>query len=290
MMQAIVYGIIQGLTEFLPISSTAHIRIAPALLDWEDPGAAFTAVIQLGTVLAVLIYFAKDLARAFVGWARSLVGFRVETNDARMGWAVFVGTIPIVLFGLAFRHQIEGAEVRSLYVVATTLIVMGVVMWLADRFSTQTRPISSVKPKDGLIVGLWQCLALIPGMSRSGTTISGAMFAGFDRSTAARFSFLMSVPSILGAGLKEFWDHRSELTSDANLGPTIVATVVSFAVGYASIAFLIKFLQRNGLLPFVIYRIALGLVLLTLLQTGALSPQQGMAVAEHPIATGAQGR
>jgi undecaprenyl-diphosphatase len=273
--QAIVYGLIQGLTEFLPVSSTAHLRIAPALLGWEDPGAAFTAVIQLGTVLAVLIYFGKDLLAALAGWFKSLAGRDKTSHEAKMGWAVFWGTIPIVLFGLLFQKAIKH-ELRSLWVIAATLIVMGVVMAIAEKVSTKRRGIESVEPKDGIIVGLWQCLALIPGISRSGSTISGALFAGFDRATAARFSFLMSVPSVLAAGLKELFDERHNLTSGGHLMPTIVATVVSFVVGYASIAFLMNFLQKHGIMPFVIYRILLGVLLVVLLATGTVSAMAGI--------------
>ncbi len=272
--EAIVFGIVQGLTEFLPISSTAHLRIVPTLFGWQDPGAAFTAVIQLGTVLAVLIYFAKDLGRAFSAWARSLTGKGRDTVDAQMGWAVFWGTIPVIVFGFLFKEQIKSNELRSLYVIAGTLIVMGVLMLVAEKFGKKDRDIGAVRVRDGIIVGLWQCLALIPGMSRSGSTITGAMFAGFDRSTAARFSFLLSVPSIAAAGLYELYDERAHILGQ-NLTPVIVATIVSFIVGYASIAFLIKFLQKHGVGVFVAYRILLALILLALLGTGTLQPQSG---------------
>lgn len=284
-LRAIVYGIVQGLTEFLPISSTAHIRIVPSLLGWEDPGAAFTAVIQFGTVLAVLIYFARDLGAAFMAWVRSFGKDGAKSPEARMGWAIFVGTIPVVVAGLAFRHQIKSDAVRSLYVVAGSLIVMGIIMFVAEMVGKRQRKIESVVAQDGLVVGLWQCLALIPGMSRSGTTISGALFAGFDRATAARFSFLLSVPSVLGAGLFELWDERKSLSH--NVGPTVLATIVSFIVGYASIAFLIKYLQKHGIKAFVIYRLALGILLLVLLQTHVLSPGTGAkpAPAAEPSAS-----
>jgi undecaprenyl-diphosphatase len=273
--EAVVYGLLQGLTEFLPISSTAHIRIAPALMGWQDPGAGFTAVIQLGTVLAVLIYFAKDLANALVGWAKSLAGKHRDTVDARMGWAIFFGTIPIVVFGVLGQDAIKGS-LRSLWVVAGSLIFMGILMAVAESVAKKSRPIESVKATDGWIVGLWQAVALIPGMSRSGSSITGALFSGFDRQTAARFSFLLSVPSVLAAGVKELYDERDHLLNGDMLMPTLVATLVSFAVGYASIAFLMKFLQRNGILPFVAYRIALGLILIALLATGTLDPMAGI--------------
>ena len=265
LLQAIVYGIIQGLTEWLPISSTAHLRVVPALLGWQDPGSAFTAVIQLGTILAVLIYFAKDLGKAIGAWFGSLTGKGKDTLDARIGWGVFWGTFPIVILGFVFKDQIKSDDVRSLYVVSATLILMGIGMLVAEKVGKQSRGFEQLTTKDGIVVGLWQALALIPGMSRSGSTITGALFSGLDRSTAARFSFLLSVPSIVAAGLYELVDERKHILGP-NLVPTIVATVVSFVVGYASIAFLMKYLQRRGITAFVVYRIVLGLLLLVLVQ------------------------
>jgi len=271
--QAIVYGIVQGLTEFLPISSNAHIRILPSLLGWEDPGAAFTAVIQLGTVLAVLIYFAKDLGKDLSAWAGSLTG-KVDKNtpEARMGWAVFWGTIPVVVVGFLLRHKIE-TTFRSLYIIAFALIGMGILMWIADRVGTRKRNEQDVQVSDGVKVGLWQVLALIPGMSRSGSTITGALFGGFDRAAAARFSFLLSVPSVTAAGIFEAVQARHEIK--AILVPTLVAIVFAFIVGYASIAFLIRFLQKRGVTPFVAYRILLGIILLVLLKQGTIQPDAG---------------
>jgi undecaprenyl-diphosphatase len=247
----------------------------PALAGWPDPGAGFTAVIQLGTLLAVLIYFARDLSKAFMGWVRNIGNPRSADPDARMGWAIVVGTIPIVVLGVVAQKWIKG-ELRSLWVIAATLIVMGVIMAVAERVGAKRRQVEDVQVKDGWIVGLWQALALIPGMSRSGSTISGALFDGFDRAAAARFSFLLSIPSILAAGLKELFDERKELIG-SHLTPTLAATVVSFVVGYASIAFFMKFLQRHGILPFVLYRIVLGVALIVLLTAGALSPMSGVA-------------
>jgi undecaprenyl-diphosphatase len=283
LLQAIVYGIVQGATEFLPVSSNAHIRIVPALLHWQDPGAAFTAVIQLGTVLAVLIYFAKDLGKAFTGWLGSLTGKNKDSQDAKVGWAVLYGTLPIVVLGLAFHKQIEGS-LRSLYIIAGTLIFMGFVMFIADKYATQKRGLDSVTPKDGLITGLWQALALLPGMSRSGSTISGLFFAGFDRNSAARFSFLMSVPSVALAGLYEAFKERAALSGPL-LMPIAVATIVSFIVGYAAIAGFIKFLQKNGIGPFVVYRIVLGIVLIGLLQAKVIEPEAGAKPLETSAAS-----
>lgn len=276
LIQAVIYGIVQGLTEFLPISSTAHIRIVPALAGWQDPGAGFTAVIQLGTVMAVLIYFARDLGKAFLGWTKTLTGQNHDAPEGRMGWAIFLGTIPIVVLGFIGQSWIKG-ELRSLWVIAATLITMGILMAIAERVASKHRLFASVQARDGIVVGLWQALALIPGMSRSGSTITGALFAGFDRATAARFSFLLSVPSILAAGVKELLSERHNLLEGGNLVPTLVATVVSFVVGYASIAFLMKFIQKHGIMPFVAYRILLGIVLIVLLMNGTLDPMVGIA-------------
>jgi undecaprenyl-diphosphatase len=279
---AVVLGIVQGLTEFLPISSTAHLRIVPTLLGQPDPGAAFTAVIQLGTLLAVLIYFAKDLWRALRGWARSLVGKDLGSVDARMGWGVFWGTIPIIVFGFLFKDQIKSDQFRSLYVISATLIAMGILMWIAERYGRKVRVMESATVWDGILVGLWQCLALIPGMSRSGSTITGALFAGFDRPTAARYSFLLSVPSITAAGLYELYDERHHIFGQ-NLVPAVVAIAVSFVVGWWSITFLIRYLQKHGIGIFVAYRIGLAALLLALLQFGVLKPEAGNVDAQ-PVA------
>ena len=285
LLQAVVYGIVQGLTEWLPISSTAHLRVVPALLGWSDPGSAFTAVIQLGTILAVLIYFRSDLGRAIGAWFGSLTGKKKDTVDARIGWGVFWGTLPIVVLGFLFKDQIKSDQVRSLYVVASTLIFMGLLMLVAEKFGAKSRGMKRVTTRDGIFMGLWQALALIPGMSRSGSTITGGLFGGLDRPTAARFSFLLAVPSIVAAGLYELYDERTHIMG-ANLVPTIVATVVSFIVGYASIAFLMKYLEKKGIGIFVAYRIALGIILIVLVQRGTIpavqaSPDQGKTVVSQ---------
>ncbi|MCE9559635.1 MAG: undecaprenyl-diphosphate phosphatase [Armatimonadetes bacterium] len=278
LIQAIVLGIIQGLTEWLPISSTAHLRIIPALLGWQDPGSAFTAVIQLGTLAACLIYFREDLGRAFSGWFKSLKGGEAaKTQDAKMGWAIFIGTIPIIIFGLLFKNNITG-NLRGLNIVAYALIFVGLLMLVAEKIGSKKRTVEQITPRDGLIIGLWQAVALIPGSSRSGSTITGGMFAGFDRASAARFSFLLSVPSVLAAGVKELISERHELSS-LNMSSVIVCTLVSFVVGYASIAFLVKFLQKNSTTGFVVYRICLGVLLLFLLNSGQLKPDTGLAPA-----------
>ncbi|AIE86382.1 undecaprenyl-diphosphate phosphatase [Fimbriimonas ginsengisoli] len=276
LIHAIILGIVQGLTEFLPISSNAHLRIVPALLGWNYPQStltAFTAVIQLGTVLAVLIYFAKDLKAAIGGWAGSLSDpAKRNTHEAKMGWAVFVGTLPIIVLALVFRHQIKDTF-RDLRIIAVALIVMSVVMFLAEKFGKKNRNVESVDLKDGVVVGLWQVLALIPGVSRSGSTISGGLFQGFDHAAAARFSFLMAVPSVTAAGIFEAVEARHELKPI--LTAVIVGTVVAFIVGYASIAWLMKFLQRRGIGPFVLYRIVLGVFLLVMVSAGKLAANAG---------------
>lgn len=274
-LEAIVLGVVQGLTEFLPISSTGHIRILPALLGWPDPGAAFTAVIQLGTLLAVLIYFWKDLGAALKAWARSLVvPTERSTVQAKIGWGIFVGTLPIIVFGLLFKDSIQ-TQLRSLHVVASALIIMGLAMWALDRFGRKTRSEKGATVADGWWVGLFQAIALIPGASRSGSTITGALMVGFDRATAARYSFLLSVPSVFAAGVFELWKERQHL-AEIGLGPILAANIAAFVVGYASIAFLIRWLQTRSLAPFIVYRIVLGLVIFGLLMAGIVSPDAGL--------------
>jgi undecaprenyl-diphosphatase len=281
--EAIIYGIVQGVTEWLPISSTAHLRIVPALMGRPDPGAAFTATIQLGTILAVLIYFRDDLKRAISAWFRSFADPAArKTADAKLAWGAFWGTFPIVGVALLLQNYIEG-ELRSLYVIAGMLIGFGLVMWWADTYKVGQRNMESVSIKDGLIVGLFQCLSLIPGTSRSGSTMTGAYLIGFDRATAARLSFLLSVPSITAAGIYQIYKHRDEILNQS-LTPILVATFVSFVVGYATIAWLIKFLQKRGLGVFVGYRILLGIALIVLVQSGVI-PAVDASEPEAPTVT-----
>ncbi|MEA2309207.1 MAG: undecaprenyl-diphosphatase [Thermoleophilaceae bacterium] len=270
--EAIVLGIVQGLTEFLPISSTGHLRIIPAFVGWDDPGSAFTAVIQLGTTAAVLIYFREDLWRIGRAWFASLrAGGARHSQDARLGWYIVLGTIPIGIFGLAFKHDIEHGA-RSLYLIGTVLIVFGLVMLAADRTARQTRDTEDMTPRDGILVGLAQALALVPGVSRSGATISAGLFAGLTRESAARYSFLLSTPAIVLAALLELKgivdgsEHTGASTSDL-----LVATFFAFVVGYWSISFLLRFITRHGLVPFVVYRVLLGALVLALTAGGAIS-------------------
>ena len=267
--EAVVLGAIQGLTEFLPVSSTAHLRIVPALVGWDDPGAAFTAVTQLGTTLAVLIYFRRDLARILVTWARSLRRPELRSElDARLGWYIGLGTIPIGIFGLAFKDQIEN-EARNLYLIGGALVVVGLVLLVAERVGTRERPLDQVTPADAAYVGLAQAAALIPGVSRSGATISAGLFRGLERPAAARYSFLLSIPAIVLSGLLEL----SHIGDGDGPGPaaTAVATVIAFAVGYAAIAWLLRFLATHSVSVFVGYRIALGALVIALAATDVIS-------------------
>ena len=269
-LQAIVLGVVQGLTEFLPISSTAHLRVVPALLGWPDPGAAYTAVIQLGTVLAVILYFAKDLGRLTGAFVRGLVARKpFDTPDSRLAWCVALGTIPIGIAGLLLKKTIE-TTFRSLYVISASLIILAVVLFIVERVAQQRRTIGEVTIRDGIIVGLWQAVALIPGSSRSGTTITGSLLRGFKREDAARFSFLLSIPATGLAGVFEL-KHLLEAPERPILMMAI-GTAVSFVSGLAAIAWLLKLLRTRGLLGFVVYRIGLGVLLLALIVTGQLEP------------------
>ena len=268
-LQAIVLGISQGLTEFLPISSTAHTLIVSKLLGWPDPGAAFTAVTQVGTELAVVIYFRQDIARILKAWFSSLTKKSERANpDAKMGWYVIIGTIPIGIAGLAFKSSIE-TTARNLWLVAATLIVMGILLGLADRYAKHTKSETDINTKNAVLFGLGQALALIPGVSRSGATITAGLAMGFKRDVAARYSFLLAIPAVFASAALTAGDISSD--SFVNWPATIVATIVAFVVGYFVIASLMKYLQTRTFLPFVIYRIALGTLLMVLLANGVLS-------------------
>jgi undecaprenyl-diphosphatase len=268
-LQAIVLGLVQGLTEFLPISSSGHLRIVPALLGWDDPGAAFTAVIQLGTMAAVLIYFRRDLWNIARAWLSELrLPFAQRSTEANLGWFIILGTIPISVFGFAFRHQIESGA-RSLYLIGTMLIAFSFVMLLAERASRRDREINEMTARDGIFVGFAQALALVPGVSRSGATISAGLFRDFDRAAAARYSFLLSVPAIVLSGLFELKDVGGG--GGAPLGATIVATIVAFVSGYVAIAWLLRYLAHHSLDVFVAYRIPLGVLVIALAASGAIS-------------------
>ncbi|CAN5770674.1 MAG: undecaprenyl-diphosphate phosphatase [Iamia sp.] len=266
--EAIVLGIVQGLTEFLPISSSGHLRIVPALFGWDDPGAAFTAVTQLGTVLAVVVYFRDDLWRVGTTWLRSLRDPKLRsTLDARLGWYLILATVPISVFGLAFKDQIESGA-RDLRLIGTTLILLGIVLYVAERVGRQTRGIDTVDTRSAVIVGLAQAMALVPGVSRSGATISAGLFLDFDRESAARFSFLLSIPAVVLSGVVTAPDITSG--DGPGLAATIVATVLAFVVGYAAIAWFLRYLAHHSVTIFVIYRIALGLLVLGLVAGGVI--------------------
>jgi undecaprenyl-diphosphatase len=268
-LEAIVLGLVQGLTEFLPISSSGHLRIVPALLGWSDPGAGFTAVIQLGTMAAVLIYFRVDLwniARAWLGELR--VPIRQASQEAKLGWFIVLGTIPIAIFGFIFKDQIESGA-RSLYLIGSALILFSFVMVLAERMATRTRDLDEMNGRDGLFIGVAQSLALVPGVSRSGATISAGLFRGFDRVAAARYSFLLSVPAVVLSGLFEL--RKVGENGSPSAAATVIATLVAFVTGYLAIAWLLRYLSSHSLEIFVIYRIALGVLVLVLTATGAIS-------------------
>lgn len=264
LLEAIVLGIVQGLTEFLPISSTAHLRIVPALFGWEDPGAAFTAITQIGTLAAVFVYFRNDIAALGRAFMRSLLRLRPFENDqSRMAWWILLGTIPIGVFGLLFKDIIE-TDFRSLHVVAASLIALALILAAAERYGKRHREITSMRLRDTQIIGLAQALALIPGASRSGTTITAGLFLHLKREDAARFSFLLSIPAITLSGLYQLYQLRDQLAGDLGIA-LIVAVVVSGIVGYLSIAFLLQYLRTHSTMLFILYRIGLGSLIFILL-------------------------
>lgn len=263
---AALLGLVQGLTEFIPVSSTAHLRIVPSLVGQPDAGAAYTAVIQLGTLLAVIAYFARDLVDLSIAVVRD-----PTSTEARLPWLLAVGTVPIVIAGLALKKHIEG-DLRSLYVIAATLIVIGIAMVVIDRIAAgrgTTRPLAQITLVDALLVGCAQTLALVPGVSRSGATICMTLLLGFSRSDSARFSFLLSIPAIAGAGIFELRDAIRVLGRDA-LPALVVGSSVAAVTGYASIAWLIKWLGSHDLIGFAVYRILVGVALLAALLGGML--------------------
>jgi undecaprenyl-diphosphatase len=272
LLESIVLGIVQGLTEFLPISSSAHQRIVPAILGWDDPGAAFTAVTQLGTEAAVLLYFRHDLLAIARTWLRSLRDPALRSrHEARMGWYLIVATVPIVILGLAFEAQIESGA-RNLWLIGSVLIVFALVLGYADRRGRHDRELDQISTRDGVLIGLAQSLALIPGVSRSGATMSAGLLLGLQRPTAARFSFLLAVPAVLGSGLYQLRAIVSgEEGGGEPLGYVALATVISFVVGYLAIAWLLRYLANHSVGVFVGYRIALGALVLALTAAGAIA-------------------
>ncbi|RNA68270.1 undecaprenyl-diphosphatase UppP [Prosthecochloris sp. ZM_2] len=274
--EAIILGIVQGLTEFLPISSTAHLRILPALAGWQDPGAAFTAIVQIGTLIAVLIYFFRDIISITGAVVRGIASGRpLGTTDAKMGWMIAAGTIPIVIFGLLFKTQIE-TSLRSLYWISGALIILALILTLAEWLMKQrmkkglpAKTMEHIGWKEALLIGLAQSIALIPGSSRSGVTITAGLFLNLSRDTAARFSFLLSLPAVFASGMYQLYETREILmNSSSALLNLIVATTFAGIVGYASIAFLISYLKKHSTGIFIIYRVALGLTILALISAG----------------------
>ncbi|MFH5227697.1 undecaprenyl-diphosphate phosphatase [Antrihabitans spumae] len=270
--QAIILGIVQGLTEFLPISSSGHLRIVSEVFFGDDAGASFTAVTQLGTELAVLVYFAKDIGRIVMAWFRGLRSEEHRDLDYRMGWYVIIATIPIGVLGFLFKDQIRTGA-RNLWLIATMLIVFALVIAAAEHFGKKERPIEKLTTRDGLAMGFAQCLALVPGVSRSGATSSAGLFLGLSREAAVRFSFLLAIPAVTASGLFSLPDAFEPAGEGLNASGAqlLVATVVAFVLGYASIAWLLKFVVNHSLYWFVGYRIILGVGVLALLATGVVS-------------------
>jgi undecaprenyl-diphosphatase len=275
LLQAIVLGVVQGLTEFLPVSSTAHLRIVPALFGWHfyggttnDPGAPFTAVIQLGTTAAIVIYFWRELLHVVAAWLRGLVDKSVRGSlEYRFGWYLILATIPVAVFGLVFSHQIETGA-RNLWLISCALIGLAIVLGAAEKVGSRDREEEQIGRTDAVAVGTAQALALVPGASRSGVTITAGLFRGLTREAAARFSFLLSIPAVVLSGLYEA-RHVGD-KGGPGVGLTGVALIFAFIVGLASIAWLMRWLANHSTFVFVYYRIALGVLLIVLLSTGVL--------------------
>lgn len=270
--QAIVLGAVQGLTEFLPISSSGHLRIVSEVWFGDDAGASFTAVTQLGTEAAVLVFFAKDIVRIIAAWFRGLLNKEARNLDYRMGWYVIIATIPIGALGFLFKDEIRTGA-RNLWLVASMLILFSAVIAIAEKMGRKERPIEKLTTRDGVIMGLAQCLALIPGVSRSGATASAGLFLGLKREAAVRFSFLLAIPAVTASGLFSLPDafEPSGDGMESSGMQLLVATIVAFVVGYAAIAWLLKFVANHSLYWFVGYRVLLGLLVMGLLAGGVIS-------------------
>ena len=278
--EAIVLGIVQGLTEFLPISSTGHLTLAGKfmnLISAEHPEqwTAFIAVIQLGTMLAVLVYFWNDLINILKDFIQDNVVKRVKYSEqkinSKLGWLIIIGTIPVVIIGLAFKDAIEGALTKNLYVIAASLIVLALILALAEKIAKFRKGVTDITVLDSIIIGFAQALSLIPGSSRSGTTITAGLFVGLNREAAARFSFLLSVPAVLASGLLQLYEAMNFIDQSMAVN-IIIATIVSGISGYMAIDFLLKFLKKNSTFLFIFYRIALGIFILILLFNNIIQP------------------
>lgn len=290
--QAIFLGLVQALTEYLPVSSSAHIRIIGDLMLGSDPGAAFTAIIQIGTELAVILYFRHDIIRILGAWFGSLFGkegkdfksrMGAHNPDTQMGWFIILGTMPILIAGLLFKHAIEGS-LRNLWITVTVLALFGVLLWVVDARSKQVKTMKEMTWKDALIFGIGQMLALIPGVSRSGGTITFGRAMGYTREAAVRVSFLMAIPAVFGAGILEAVSAVKDVAAGDDgmfpgWGPTIAAAIVAFVVGYVVIIGFLKFVSTFSYKAFAIYRIGLAIVVALLLITGVLSPLEAAAAA-----------
>lgn len=270
--EAIILGLVQGLTEFLPVSSSAHLRIVGEFLPGAvDPGAAFTAITQLGTEAAVLVYFWRDIVRILKAWFAALFGRLPHSNpDVRMGWLIIVGTIPIVVLGLLLEDMIESVF-RTLWLVATMLIVFAVVLAFADAYGRQRKPLDQLSVKDGIIFGFAQAMALIPGVSRSGGTITAGLLMGYTREAAARYSFLLAIPAVFGSGFYKLYGAMGEQTGPYSLAQTMVATAVGFFVAYIIIGWFLKYVSSHSYTLFVNYRILLGLFVFVMLSLGIIN-------------------
>ena len=270
-LEALIWGALQGLTEFLPISSSAHLAIFPQLFGQDDPGASFTAVTQIGTELAVIWFFRKDIWRIITTWCKSLVRAELRGHlDARMGWYIIIGTIPIGIAGFLLEDTIQ-TTFRNLWVIAINLILFGLILGVADRLARAVVPIERLNLRDAVLYGAAQMLALVPGVSRSGATISMGLFLGYTREAATRYAFLLAIPAVVASGIFQIPDISA--SAEPGMAKTIAATVVAFIVGYLVIGWLLRYIRTRSYMPFVIYRVALGVFVLVLLATGVLDSQ-----------------
>lgn len=271
-LQVIVLSIVQGLTEFLPVSSSGHLRIVSELFWGQDAGASFTAVVQLGTELAVLVFFAKEIWQILTGWFRGLFNKELRGFDYRMGWMVIVGTLPVGIIGFFGRDLIREG-LRNLWITATVLVLFSFVFIIAEKFGKKQRSFDELTMKDAVVMGFAQCLALIPGVSRSGGTVSAGLFMNLDREVATRFSFLLAIPAVLASGLFSLPDaFAPQAGQAASAGQLVLGVIITFVLGYASIAWLLKFVAHHSFAWFAAYRIPAGLLVMALLAFGVLQP------------------
>lgn len=269
-LKAILLGVVQGLTEFLPVSSTAHLRIIPSFFGWGDIGASYTAVIQVGTMIAIILYFRNDLMNMTKAMMLSIKTKDFKSKDTRLLLMIIIGTIPIVIAGFLLKDLIRH-QFRNMYIVAASLIFFSIILMIADRITRKKVDLNSITYKDGIIIGIFQAMALIPGASRSGSTISGAFFRNMTREDAARFSFLLSIPAVLLSGVYELFSQRATLLSgESAVLSLVIATVVSGVVGYWSIWFLLSFIKKHSMMLFVVYRVFFGILIIVLLSLGII--------------------